>query len=87
MIPTLILAGLVLGRWWPWALVVAAIAWPAALVASNAMAFGWGLLGAAVLAVVNVLVGVLVHQAVARAIRRLRDGGRARQAGTRRSSR
>jgi hypothetical protein len=72
VIPTLIVAGVILGRWWRLALVAAAIAWPLALAATDVMELDWGLLGAAALAVVNTLVGVLVHQAIAWGVRRLR---------------
>ena len=72
MIPILIVAGVVFGRWWRFALVAAAIGWPLALVATDVMELEWGLLDAAALAVVNTLVGVLVHQAIAWGIRRLR---------------
>jgi hypothetical protein len=77
MIPTLILFGLVLGRWWRPALAVAAVGWPAVLVAVDVMELEVGLVGAAALAVLNTGVGVVVHQAVWRAVRRLRDRQRA----------
>ncbi|KAB1909556.1 hypothetical protein F8279_03130 [Micromonospora sp. AMSO1212t] len=72
MIPVLILFGVLLGRWWRSSLVAAALAWPAVLVAADVMAVGTGLLGAAVLAVVNTGAGVLLHQGVRLAVRRLR---------------
>ena len=77
MIPTLILFGLVFGRWWRPALAVAAVGWPAVLVAGDVMELEVGLLGAAGLAVLNTGVGVLVHQAIRRAVRRWRDRQRA----------
>ncbi|HEX6757785.1 MAG TPA: hypothetical protein VF086_05130 [Propionibacteriaceae bacterium] len=64
MIPTLILFGMVFGRWWRLSLVAAAVGWPLLLVATDAMDVGVGLLGAAGLAVINAGVGVLVHQGV-----------------------
>jgi hypothetical protein len=73
MIPTLILFGLVFGRWWRPALTVAAVGWPAVLVAGDVMELEVGLVGAAALAVLNAGVGVLVNQAVWRAVRRLRE--------------
>jgi hypothetical protein len=72
VIPILIVAGVVFGRWWRFALVAAAIGWPLALVATDVMDLQWGLFGAAAFAVVNTLVGVLVHQAIAWGTRRLR---------------
>ncbi|WP_372443305.1 hypothetical protein [Micromonospora tulbaghiae] len=68
----LILFGVLLGRWWRSSLAAAALGWPAVLVAADVMAVGAGLLGAAVLAVVNTGAGVLLHQGVRRAVRRLR---------------
>ena len=72
VIPTLILFGLVFGRWWRLSLVAAAVGWPVLLVADGVMDVEVGLLGAAGLAVVNASVGVLVHQGVLRALRLLR---------------
>ena len=71
MIPTLILFGLIFGRWWRPALVAAAIGWPAVLVATETMEVEVGLLAAAGLAAINTGVGVLVHQSVLRAVRLL----------------
>lgn len=72
MIPTLILFGLVFGRWWRLSLVAAAVGWPVLLVATDVMDVEVGLLGAAGLAVINAGVGVLVHQGLLRALRLLR---------------
>ena len=72
MIPVLILFGVLLGRWWRSSLAVAALGWPAVLVATDVMDAGAGLLGAAVLAVVNTGAGGLLHQGVRLAVRRLR---------------
>lgn len=71
MIPTLILFGLVFGRWWRLSLVTAAVGWPVLLVVTDVMDVEVGLLGAAGLAVINAGVGVLVHQGVLRALRLL----------------
>lgn len=73
VIPTLILAGLVLGRWWRTAIAATAITWPVVLVASGVMNVGWGLLDAAAIAVPNTAVGVLVHQGLLWVIRRQRS--------------
>lgn len=72
MIPTLILLGLVFGRWWRLSLVTAAVGWPVLLVVDDTMDVEVGLLGAAGLAVINAGIGVLFHQAVLRTLRLLR---------------
>lgn len=74
MIPTMILLGLVFGRWWRPALATAAVGWPLLLVATNVsdVAESGILAGAALLAVANAGVGVLAHQACLRMYRRLR---------------
>lgn len=72
MIPTMILFGLVLGRWWKSTLVAAAIVWP--LLASPALlqagAGIGGFAAAALLGVANAAVGVAVHQSVLALVRR-----------------
>lgn len=72
MIPTLILFGLILGRWWRSAVVAGAVGWPALLVVTDTMDVEIGLLGAAGLAAANTGVGVLVHQGALRSFRLLR---------------
>jgi hypothetical protein len=72
MIPTMILLGLVLGRWWWLALLVAGVAWPAMLVVADVVDLSWGLVAAGALAAANAAVGVLVHQAVLHGVRHLR---------------
>jgi len=72
MIPTLILFGLVFGRWWRFCLIAAALGWPVLLVVSDVMSAEVGLLGATGLAVINTGIGVLVHQGSLRAVRLLR---------------
>ncbi len=62
MIPTMIMFGLVLGRWWMPTLVLAAVVWPGVLAATGVIGLDLALVGAAVSAVVNAAVGVLVHQ-------------------------
>ena len=71
MIPTMILLGLILGRWWRPALATAAIGWPLLLVTTNVIAFDdvGMLVGAALLAVANAGVGVLAHQGCLRTYR------------------
>ncbi len=62
MIPTMILLGLVLGRWPRIAIAIAAVGWPVLLVVDDGIGFDSVLLEAAVVAAVNAAVGVLVHQ-------------------------
>ncbi|MET7747776.1 hypothetical protein [Micromonospora sp. NPDC005367] len=64
MIPTLMLFGLVLGRWWRLSLIAAAAGWPILLVASDVVNIELALLTASGLAVSNTGLGVLVHQGV-----------------------
>lgn len=68
MIPTMILFGLVVGRWWRFALVAAALVWPLALLASGVLDVEWNLVTAAALAVANAAVGVAIHQGIRRAV-------------------
>jgi hypothetical protein len=76
----MILAGLVLGRWWKAALVVAAVGWPLLLIAYDVvpvhgawtLADAGTLLGGALLAVLNAAVGVALHQALLWLVRGLR---------------
>lgn len=64
MIPILILFGLIFGRWWLITLILGTLVWPIVLVASGTMDLEWDLLGAAGLALLNTLAGVLLHQAL-----------------------
>jgi hypothetical protein len=73
VIPTMIVFGVVLGRWWRVALVTAAIGWPLVLVATDVVAFDAGLIEAAALAVANAGVGVLAHQICLQAYRHRRN--------------
>jgi hypothetical protein len=72
MIPTMILLGVIFGRWWRITLVGAALAWPLLRVVTDVVGINASLVGAAALAVVNAGVGVLVHQGVVFAYRHLR---------------
>lgn len=74
MIPTLIVPGLLLGRWW--FLAVAVVAWPAILVAGDVGSGARFVLGAAALALANAVVGVIGHHAVRAAVRTARSRGR-----------
>ncbi|GAA3381714.1 hypothetical protein [Cryptosporangium minutisporangium] len=73
MIPTLIVFGLVTGRWWRSSLIAAAVGWPVLLVTADVMGVEVGLLGASTLAVVDAAAGALIHQAIWRTLRRLRS--------------
>ena len=62
MIPTLLIVGLVLGKWWRVVVPLAAIGWAVLLVATgvgSGLAFA---LGAALFGLINVTLGVLVFQ-------------------------
>ncbi|MBQ0905059.1 hypothetical protein [Micromonospora sp. U21] len=73
MIPTLILVGLLLGRWWWLPLLISAVGWPVLLVATDTMNIEPGLIAAASgLAVLNAGAGVVVHQGILWAVRRAR---------------
>jgi hypothetical protein len=73
VIPSLIVFGLLFGRWWRAALGAAALGWPAVLVYANVIGLEWTLVAAAGFAVANTAVGVLMHQAVRLIIRRARS--------------
>jgi hypothetical protein len=59
----MIVFGLILGRWWRPTLLLAALVWPAMLVADGVMGVEPELLAAAALGVLNAGVGVVLHQA------------------------
>ncbi len=63
MIPTMILLGLVLSRWWKPALAVAAAGWPALLLATGVIDLSQ-VPGAALFGVANAAVGVGIYQGV-----------------------
>jgi hypothetical protein len=70
VIPTVIVWGLILGRWWRATLIGSAVVWPGILVVGGIVDTGPGLLGAALLAVANASLGVAVHQGVLWLVRR-----------------
>lgn len=74
MIPTMIVFGLVFGRWWRLSLAAAVIVWPLILVTTGVMSIELGLAGAAAVGLVNAAAGVAVHQIVLRLVRLLRRG-------------
>ena len=69
MIPTMILFGLLLGRWWKSALAAAALVWPAMLWIDGVVSTPSEAAGAAILALLNSAVGVGVHQLVLALVR------------------
>ncbi|MBC6457290.1 hypothetical protein [Actinomadura sp. HBU206391] len=71
MIPTMILFGLVFGRWWRASLLAAAVIWPVVLLAGDVTTSLSTLAGGAGLAVLNTLVGVAIHQGVLSVVRSL----------------
>lgn len=72
MIPTMIVFGLVFGRWWRFSLIAATVGWPVLLLATGVMSPEPGLLTAAGLSVINTAAGVLVHQSILGSVRVLR---------------
>lgn len=62
MIPTMVLVGLLLGRWWRTAITVGTLGWPFLLLASGTIVSGGEFLAAAALGFLNTLVGVALHQ-------------------------
>ncbi|MFF0365793.1 hypothetical protein [Micromonospora sp. NPDC005087] len=73
MIPTLVLVGLLLGRWWWLPLLIAAVGWPILLVVTGTMTIEPGSIAAASgLAVLNAGSGVVACQGILWAVRRAR---------------
>ena len=89
MIPTMMVFGLILGRWWRLALISAAAVWPILLWVTGVFAgldytwwqFSGLLLTTALLGAVNAGVGVAVHQGVLYVIRSVLRQSRANPAG------
>ena len=71
MIPTLILVGLVFGRWWRIVIPLAAIGWAVLLIVTGVDSGFVFALGAAAIAMPNVALGVLVHRALWQLVRRV----------------
>ena len=78
MIPTLILVGLVMGRWWRVVMPLAAVGWPVLLIATGVSSGFDFVLAAAGLAIANVTVGVLVYQALWLLVKGIATAARAR---------
>jgi len=72
VIPTLILLGLVLGRWWRFVIPLAAVGWPILLLVTGVDRGLDFVVGASAFAFANVVVGVLLYQVVAGAGRHRR---------------
>ena len=72
MVPTLLLAGVVVGRWW--LVAVAAALWPVLLVVTDAwpVSLPSVVLGGVAVAVLNTAAGVAVHRAAVVLVRALR---------------
>jgi hypothetical protein len=70
VIPTVLLVGLLFGRWWKITVPVAVLGRLAVLIASGVDSGFRFAVAAGVLAAANVLVGVLAHQAVRLVVRR-----------------
>lgn len=72
MIPTMMLFGVLFGRWWKSTLVASAVGWPLLLLVTGDMGFGWAVAVASGLGLANAAVGVLIHQGLLWAVRLLR---------------
>lgn len=88
MIPLMLLYGLVLGRWWRFALISAGVVWPVLLWVGGIFAgleHPWQLMGqlvlAVLLAVINAGVGVALYQGVLYVIRRVSRRSQVNQPG------
>jgi uncharacterized YccA/Bax inhibitor family protein len=72
VIPTMILFGLVFGRWWKTTLVAGTLGWSLLLLAGGILHSLQEVAGAAALGLANTLVGVAIHQLFLRLVRALR---------------
>lgn len=73
MIPTMILFGLIFGRWWKACLLVGTAGWPAWLWFNGIISSPQELFAAVGFALGNTLVGVLVHHLLLHLVRAIRD--------------
>ena len=71
MIPTMILFGLVLGRWWKSAIVAGAVLWAVSLLLAGIVG-GAYVVSAAAFGAAHTAVGVAVHQATLWLVRSIR---------------
>jgi len=74
MIPTMIIFGLLAGRWWKTALVVGTVGWIAVLLVTGVIGASQMplMIGAAFFGLANTGVGVAIHQGVLRLVQSLR---------------
>ena len=72
MIPTMILFGLLLGRWWRTALVAGTASWTVLLWTQGLVDSREQIAGTAALALANTAVGVMAHQGLQTLVRRAR---------------
>jgi hypothetical protein len=71
VIPTILLVGLLFGRWWKIAVPLAVVGWPTLLIATGVESGSGFAINAGALAAANVVVGVLAYQAMRVIVRRL----------------
>jgi hypothetical protein len=64
VIPTLLVVGLVLGRWWKVVIPVATVAWVILLIATDTGSGVALVAGAALFGAINTTIGVLAYQAI-----------------------
>ncbi|WP_256840498.1 hypothetical protein [Ornithinimicrobium faecis] len=81
MIPTLIMFGLIFGRWWKTSLVIGSLGWPVLLVVSGIDLSGQQTLEAIGLGLLNTLVGIVVHQVILHMVRAIVSYARRRDQG------
>jgi hypothetical protein len=74
VIPTLILGGLIVGRWW--LVAIAAIGWPILLIGTKVGTGFTFAVGSAAFGAANTAAGVAVHKAAVTAFRKLRTRSR-----------
>jgi hypothetical protein len=75
LIPTLLLAGILFGKWWRVSIPVGSIGWAILLASTGVVSGPGGVASAALFAFVNVTVGVLVFQGARSAIRAIPHRG------------
>lgn len=71
MIPTMMLFGLIAGRWWKTALVIGAVGWAAIVLLDGAITPSQ-IPAAMMFGLANTAIGVGIHQGILRLVRRLR---------------
>jgi hypothetical protein len=71
MIPTLLLVGVVLGRWWRVVLPLAVVGWIVLLIATDVGSGFRFVVEAGLLAAANVIVGAILNQAVRALVHRI----------------